>query len=194
MSTRSLRARLDRLAQRGDKNKQEDNDPFSHFTVDPELANALRDDRKMLNEIESKAGRAFRRPFTTEPDTEEERMLRVRIAERASTIKCPAGYGFNAFQDDKVRLYYLNQKPPRWFEDLKLNGVKDPDAKEAQLIARIEAFKQTPEGRARARIWELQMEACVSEGELNELEALLALYPEPDSHPKDPGTDFLRVG
>ena len=70
---------------------------------------------------------------------------------RAKTIICPAGYGFYEFLNDRERLIALKNKEdlPPWFSHLALDDGNDPDAQEAQVIAQIEAFKQTPEGRAR---------------------------------------------
>ena len=52
-----------------------------------------------------------------------------------ATISYPAGYGFKE----------------RW-DDWKSYNIEDVGAEEPQLIARIEAFDQRPEGRSRARI------------------------------------------
>src|SRR3974390_1920211 len=144
MSTRRLRARLDRLTPPAKSTiRGEDLLPFN-FKIDPTLAKALRDDHKRAEELERK------RSLFDEP-TEEERTLLARIAERASAISCPAGYGFSDVLDDKARLDVLepDSLALRWYGHLKLNNVEDPDALEAHLIARIEAFNQTPEGRAR---------------------------------------------
>ena len=100
--------------------------------------------------------------------TEEERMLRQRIAERASTISYPAGYGFKE----------------RW-DDWKSYNIEDVGAEEPQLIARIEAFDQSPEGRSRARIKSLAFMDTLSSAEESELDRLLTLYPEPWCHPND---------
>jgi hypothetical protein len=187
MNTRRLRARLDRLTQRANSTTGKNKNRACDFTVDPELAKALQDDRKRIEELE---GERLWRPYEV---TEEERMLRERIAERARTISCPSGYGFNEVWDDRVRLLaqQCEEELPPWFADLKLNDVEDPDAVEAQLIARIEAFNQTPEGRARNRIRELEIRALgwMSPSEHSELDGLLMLYPEPPIHPKDPMRD-----
>jgi hypothetical protein len=187
MSTRSLRARLDRLTRAYGAIPQE-KDHTSEFTIDPALAKALRDDRTRLDILAQ--GRPMHPPSTNEEEAEEERLLRARIAERARTISLPAGYGFNEFWDDVERLSALQSKNelPPWLSHLAQNNVEDPDAKEAQLIARIEAFGQGPEGRARDRIRELKIKtrASMSPAVQSELEGLLRLYPESWCHPKDP--------
>lgn len=186
MSTRSLRARLDRLTRANSAILQE-KDRVPDFTVDPALAKALQDDKKRLYQLGE--ARPYRWPPTNEDETEEERMLRARIAEKARTISCPAGYGFNEVLDDQVRLQALlsGEKLPPWFAHLTQNHVKDPDAMEAQLMARIEAFHQSPEGRARSRISELESaRPRLHSAEYSELEGLLTFYPEPWIHPNDP--------
>jgi hypothetical protein len=191
MSTRRLRARLDRLTQPANSTMGENKDRACDFTIDPALAKALRYDRKRLDELQG--ARPFRWPPTNEGETEEERTLRARIVERARTISCPAGYGSNEVLDDQVRLSALQSKTelPPWFSHLAQNDVEDPDAEEAQLIARIEAFNQTPEGRAQNRINELVIRSLrwMSPAEHSELDSLLTLYPEPLIHPKDPMRD-----
>ena len=179
MSTRRLRARLDRLMQSANSTTEENKARACDFTIDPALAEALRDDRKRLDELHP-AYVDFprikpRRTEEEEEDEEEEeiRMLRARIAERASTISCPAGYGIKECRDDERRLRDRDR-------------VKYSDAEEAQMVARIEAFKQTPEGRERARINELRRKwGWKSQAEHSELERLITLYPDPDMDPND---------
>ena len=187
MSTRSLRARLDRLARANDAIQQE-KDPVSDFSIDPALARALRDDYKRLAEL--RRARTYRWPPINEEVTEEERSLRARFAERAGTISCPANYGLNEVWDDRERLHSLEcgETLPPWFAHLERNHIKDQDAYEAQLITRIAAFDESPEGRARSHIRELGSKRIelLSATEQSELESLLASYPETDVHPKDP--------
>lgn len=168
MSTRRLRARLDRLMQSANSTTEESKARACDFTIDPALAEALRDDRKRLYELHP----SYMNLFRTEEE-EEVRMLRARIAERASTISCPAGYGIKECRDDERRLRDRDK-------------VKYSDAEEAQLVARIEAFNQTPEGRARAHIGELRFKlGWKSQAEHSELERLITLYPDPDMDPND---------
>ena len=186
MSWSRIRARLDRLEKLAKSKKRKNKVRTCDFTIDPALAKALRDDRKRLDQLE-----LDRR--STGTGTEEERTLRARIAERASTINCPADYGFNEMWDDRVRLSALRfGKSEPWCADIIYN-VDDPDAEEAQLIARIEAFNQSPEGRARSRreelsdrsrsVWMCAADHC-------ELINLVSRYPEPPFHPKDPAIIF----
>src|SRR5262249_10866263 len=186
MSTRQLRARLDRLEQSAKSTTKENKDRGFGFSIDPALANALRDDRKRLDELERARPDFMSRWRTNAPDSPEERMLRERIAERAKTISCPADYGFTEVWDDRVRLLARqnHDELPPWFAHL--TPLND-DAAEAQAIARIEAFNQTPEGRARARIAELERFWWRrTPAENSELDGLLALYPVPRGDPMDP--------
>ena len=187
MSTRSLRARLDRLT-RANSTILQEKEHAPDFIVDPALAKALRADYRRLYELGK--GRRFRWPPTKEDETEEERTLRARIAEGARTISCPASYGFNEVRDDKVRLRALlsGEELPSWAAHLAQNHIKDPDAYEAQLIARIQAFHQSPEGRARHRLEELKDQGRDgrSPAEQSELENLQTLYPELWVHPLHP--------
>ena len=92
MSTRSLRARLDRLMRTINATMQEE-DHAHDFIIDRALANALRKDYKRLIKLEK--ARPYRWPPTNEGVTEEERTLRARFAEKARTISCPANYGYS---------------------------------------------------------------------------------------------------
>lgn len=175
MSTRRLRARLDRLMQSANSTTEENKARACDFTIDPALAEALRDDRKRLDELDPPALwlRLIKPRRTGEEEEEEVRMLRARIAERASTISCPPSYGIKECRDDERRLRDEDK-------------VKYSDAEKAQLVARIEAFNQTPEGCARAHIRELRFKlGWKSQAEHSELERLITLYPDPDMDPND---------
>ena len=146
MSMRQLRSRLDRLERSAKCDTGSIGRRTYGFKVDPALASLLRDDRKRLDELERERG-------TDTVETEEERVLRERIVERAKTISCPANYGFNEVWDDISRLSLLRGEPKSInfpYRNVTLDKAVDVDAEEAQSIARIEAFHQTPEGRARA--------------------------------------------
>jgi hypothetical protein len=140
------------------------------------LAKAIRDDCRHLAELEGDSLKVFMRQTRGEPDPPEELAVQARIAEQAATISCPPCYGFNEFWDDGGRLASLKE-------------VKDADAEKAQVIARMEAFKQSPEGRGRARIRSLTSIDRPSSEEESELDRLLTLYPEPWCDPNDPMRD-----
>jgi hypothetical protein len=112
MSTRSLRKRLDRLTRPANSIRGVNKLPTSNFTIDPAVAKALRDDFNRLAQIGSENWW----PQTSEPKTEEERTLLARMAQRASTISCPAYYNFNEFRYDRARLKALTSKEelPPW--------------------------------------------------------------------------------
>jgi hypothetical protein len=193
MSVRRLRARLDRLAQSASKTTTGENkDLVCEFVIDPALANALRNDRKRVDELEKSKTWDLRKT-----QSEEERLLCARIAENAKKISCPAGYGFKESWDDKIRLSALRSgEVARWFAHIKLYDVQDIDVDvvEAQVVARIEAFKHSPEGYARKRIDSLHHNDELTVEEEGELYRLLALYPEPHGHPDDPIASAIHAG
>jgi len=187
MSTRSLRKRLDRLTPTKSPEARENDSP-PDFIVDPILAKSMLDDSRRIDELVR--ARPYRWPSKIEDQTEEERTLRARIVEKARTISCPANYGFNEALDDEARLFHLecNQKLPPWFSHLA-KKIEDPDAEEAQLIAKTEAFRESPEGCARRRTIYLAFQDSrdLNSAEKSELEGLWRLYPETTwMHPKDP--------
>jgi hypothetical protein len=57
-------------------------------------------------------------------------------------------------------------------------------------MARLTAYDESPEGRARSRIFKLQLQRFTSGGlstaEQGELDSLSTLYPEPPLDPNDP--------
>jgi hypothetical protein len=168
MSTRRLRARLDRL----------EKTPLpvgvrSDFRIDPAVAKVLRDDSRRVNELRRNRGYIGAR-------SEEEAMLRARIDRMADTIVCPASYG--AWQAR---------------EDARLMSEREiiaNDAKHAQLAARIAVFNRTPEGRARERIMELEDKKWESldaffrglrPEDQKEVDFLKTLYPDLPPDPND---------
>src|SRR5262249_783137 len=143
-----------------------------NFTIDPALARAIRDDHKRIWELKYELDTSKKRP--TPLETEEERMLLARIAERATTISCPADYGAKEAYDDEERLEkrFLKRWPRGTLNDAE-------DAEETQLRARVEAFNHSPEGCARTRIMNLEMRSFfgLSSADQEELDRLRALYP-----------------
>jgi hypothetical protein len=69
------------------------------------------------------------------------------------------------------------------------------DAKEAQLTARVTAFHESPEGRARARILQLTLKtfSFISTAEQNELDSLRLLYPDVPLDPNHPMKDAIEA-
>ena len=184
MSIHRLRARLDRLT----ASTSTDRD-----LIDPALARALRDDGERLNELGRKryAPSQHGGPLTA-AEVEEESKLGERIADRARAIGCPAGYGPKQAQKDSNRLHQLYCKrisPP------SCGGGALPDAEdaeEAQLRARVVAFDESPEGCARRRIRDLEMQ-WLSAVEQNELDNLRTLYPDLPPDPDDPLTEAFEA-
>jgi hypothetical protein len=162
------------------------------FTIDHAVAKALRDDYHRLGELERKK---CGDPLSA-AEVEEESKLRARIGDRARAIGCPAGYGLKQAQKDSNRLHQLYCKrisPP------SCRGGALPDAEdteEAQLRARVAAFDESPEGCARRRIRELEMQdfrGGRSAAEQNELDRLRTLYPDLPLDPDDPLTEAFEA-
>jgi hypothetical protein len=162
------------------------------FTTDNAVAKALRDDYHRLGELERKK---CGDPLSA-AELEEESNLRVSIGDRARAIGCPAGYGLRQAQTDSNRLHQLYCKrisPP------SCGGGALPDAEdaeEAQLTARVAAFDESPEGCARRRIRELEMQdfrGGRSAAEQNELDNLRTLYPDLPLDPDDPLTEAFEA-
>ena len=92
----------------------------------------------------------------------------------------PTGYGPRQALNDSNRLHQLHCKrltPPSCGGGTLTDAE---DAEEAQLAARVAAYRESPEGRARNRIFELQLRAFGSEfsaAQRNELDSLRTLYP-----------------
>jgi hypothetical protein len=154
-----------------------------HFAIEPALAKGVRDDQHRLDEL----GRKRYSPGgpLSAAEIKEEIELRARIADRASAISCPVGYGPKQDLNDRNRLHTLHCKRLR--PSSCGGGVlsEAEDTEEAQLEARVAAFEHSPEGRARSRIFELQQRrfAAFSVAERDELKDSMTRYPEP---PLDP--------
>ena len=162
------------------------------FTIDNAVAKALRDDYHRLGElVRKKCGNPL-----SAAELEEECKLRVSIGGRARAIGCPAGYGLKQAQQDNNRLHQLHCKrisPP------SCGGGALPDAEdaeEAQLIARVAAFEESPEGCARRRIRDLILQDFRegrSAAEQTELDSLRTLYPDLPLDPDDPLTERFEA-
>jgi hypothetical protein len=129
-------------------------------------------------------------------ELEEESNLRVRIGDRARAIGCAAGYGLKQAQQDNNRLHQLYCKrisPPSCGGGALPDGE---DTEEAQLRARVAAFEESPEGCARRRIRDLEMQNFCggrSAAEQNELDNLRTLYPDLPLDPDDPLTEEFEA-
>jgi hypothetical protein len=187
MSTRRLRARLDRLTQSANRASGQEKERAFDFTIDPALGKAIRDDKARLQVLSFKDTRPeqFGGPLTA-AEIEEEKMLLARNEERARTIVCPPGYGQKEYRADTNRLFALDDKR------ISSGGLNDAeDAEEVQLVGRIAAYDETPEGRGRRRIFALICRIR-STDEQNELDNLEKLYPSPPIGPNDPRRVLLE--
>jgi hypothetical protein len=159
------------------------------FAVDPELARALRDDYERLNELIRKSFLPSKNGSPLTSIEADECALRARLVENAKKISCPASYGYKEKRkdDDRWCKFFYKRLSPRSCGGGKLSDAEE--AEEAQLIARILAFEQTPEGLARSRIRTLLLTGNISSSDKRELDSLQALYPEVPLDQDDP----LRV-
>jgi hypothetical protein len=197
MTVKQLRARIDRLERsfKLDEAKVDERKLPFEFPIDPALVKALRNDRKRYYELLKKSFAPHEFGPLTATERKEGCMVLARIAETARTISCPAGYGLKEVNNDKARLTTLFRKrlsPPSCGGGT-LNDAED--AEEAQLMARVEVFNQTAEGRARERIHQLQFRSFrwISPAEQDELDRLLMLYPDLRYDPDRPLTDMGKV-
>jgi hypothetical protein len=155
------------------------------FTVAVAVAKAVRDDHQRLGELVRKKCS----DVLSAAEMDEELRLRARMEDRAGAIGCPAGYGLSQALKDSNRLHQLYCKrisPPSYGGGALSDGE---DAEEAQLRARLAAFEQSPEGCARRRIRDLEMQDFAGErspAEQSELENLRTLYPDLPLDPDDP--------
>ena len=158
------------------------------FVIDNAMANALRDHYHRLGElVRKKCGDPL-----IAAEAEEESKLRARIGDMARAIGCPAGYGLKQAQKDSNRLHqlYCKRISPPSCGGGALPGAED--AEEAQLRARVVAFDESPEGCARRRIRELEMQ-WRSAVEQNELDNLRTLYPDLPLDPDHPLTETFET-
>ena len=155
-------------------------DSANLFNMDPALAKRLRDDEVRLHELFQKEvnPKESGGPLTA-ADEQERVMLRARFDETVKALRCPPGYGAVEARKDRHRLedFFYQRLGMR-----RCGGtLTDAEAaEEAQLTARVAAFEQTPEGRGRCRILELERKRFydLSPAEQMELEILRGLYPE----------------
>jgi hypothetical protein len=148
--------------------------------IDAAVAKALRDDYNRLTELGRKSLGRDKRGLSA-AEIEEESRLSASIAERARAIGCPEGYGPRQARKDHNRLHWLYCKrlSPRSSGGGTLSATES--AEEAQLVARVLAFEESPEGLARSRILNLQLltwSGKISTAEQTELDSLLKLYPD----------------
>jgi hypothetical protein len=112
----------------------------------------------------------------TESERLEECELKAEHSRLAQQIECPPGYSPS---DDRKRLWQLHIKrlsPPSGGE---LSGAEDDE--EAILTARVAAYWQSPKGRERKRLEELELRRfsrrLLNDEEQQELDELRKKYP-----------------
>jgi hypothetical protein len=150
---------------------------------EPEVARSLRDDMEQLSRLGGPLSPA---------EEQEKSELRARIAETAREISCPANYGRREAEEDRNRLQTIFAKRRSGASGSGKTLSEAEIAEEAQLAARVAAFDEGPEPRARGRILELAIAGFsggLSDAETEELERLQKAYP-PDP---DPLTDAIEA-
>jgi hypothetical protein len=120
-----------------------------------------------------------------------------KIAEAARGISCPANYGRKESEQDRGRLQTIFAKRRSGASGGKI-PTETEIAEEAQLAARVAAFDQGPEPRARGRILALAIadfSRGLSDGETEELERLQMAYPpDPVTNPLIDAIEAYRRG
>jgi hypothetical protein len=127
-------------------------------------------------------------------EEQEKSELRARIAETAKGISCPANYGRKEAEQDRDRLQTIFAKRRSGASGGAKTLSEAKIAEEAQLAARVAAFDEGPEPRARGRILELAIAKFrreISDAETEELARLQKAYP-PDPRP-DPLSEAIKA-
>ena len=155
------------------------------FMVDPELAARLRDHTKRRYELVYKEGCKTMGPLTPS-EIEEKAIVEARMKEMTAAIECPTGYGREEEETDQEIVKRFARVPKSRMTKLEL-------ALEAQSIARIAAYDNTPAIRANRRIVGLHLRRGAAEftgkgwtsADQEELDRLEALYPLSPPDPED---------
>jgi hypothetical protein len=168
MTRKQIRARLDRLelsARAKETKREEAYKPPVDFPIDPAVVQEIEDEYAFLFEVKFPRYNSW---TDGERPTPEETQTRARIAALASTIHCPPSYGFQQYWED---------------DEYRRGRQNDPE--KAQARARMEAYKQSPEGRARLRLNDLENgDGLRGLAAYEEMERLLKLYPQPWCNPR----------
>jgi hypothetical protein len=182
MSLRRLKARIERLDRAV---AAAEANPAKRFIIDPALARALRDDYERIRDLAYQLDCRSVYHDIDRAETEKERLrLRASIEERARAIVCPASYGPEQRKTDLDRLEKTSHRRHwgTWLVGPPMTAAED--AEEAQARARMLAFYETPEQRARGRIRELDQIDLYRGGrtaaEQQEFDDLRRRYPEPE--------------
>jgi hypothetical protein len=147
-------------------------DPYG-FNIDPAVAWAISEaaDDSYLT-VESPAG---------VPHIADEKLAKLEphLADGIKALTCPDGYGLKEATSDLFRLQGLAKGKAK---------TEEKDAEKVHLLARLWAYKKSPEAFARARLAELeQLGASQTAIDQGEIFYLAPLYPEPPldrGHPR----------
>jgi len=144
------------------------------FSIDMAEAKAFRDmERRRLVLMRKDCTR-------TAAEIREESELEALISKKAAEFVRAPGYGPDDAMKDANQLHQWNCKrmSPRGGGELK--GAEDEE--EAFLTARLAAYRHSPEGRGRRRMWVLELKSIgrrLTLDEQKELDQLALLYPKP---------------
>jgi hypothetical protein len=171
-------------------------DSANLFTIEPALAKRLRDDKVRLYDLYQKEANPKESGGPLSAADEQERaMLHARVPETVKAIGYPPGYGAIEARKDRHRLedFFFKRLTIR-----RCGGhlTDAEDAEEAQVTARVAAFDQSPEGRGRHRIFELERKRRdgLSPAEQIELDTLRGLYPPLPPDPDHILNKLSRLG
>jgi hypothetical protein len=188
MSKHRLHARLARVERLASTANGKERDLTRDFPFDPVAAKALRDEHARLWELGCKGDSpsAYGGPLTS-ADLAEQARLGESIAARGRSFSCPTGYGeLQARTDEKRhRFLFFGRRMAHHHGGDRM--TKAEDAEEAQVVARLAAYQNSPESHARGRIsqlrWKVDARTATEE---TELEELLKRYPDLPPDPDDP--------
>jgi hypothetical protein len=162
------------------------------FIIEPGVARILRDDRERLSRLCNRVDGSL-----SSAEEQEVSDLRKRIAETATGIRCPAGYGPREAEKDRDRLHTIFSKRRSRASGAGDTLTEAEIAEEAQLAARVAAYDESPEARARGRILKLTFDhfsrSGLTDAEVAELESLRKIYPDLPPDPDDPLKDVSEA-
>ena len=158
--------------------------PMWQTTYAPNLSQA-----KTIRDIEHRLSALVRKSFgptesggqLTESERQEQSELRARYIDMAQQVECPPGYSYRNARQDSDRLHQLHCKrlSPRSAGGGELTAAEDDE--EALLTAWVAAYWQSPDGRERKRLQELEFRRfsrrLLNDEEQKELDELRKKYP-----------------
>jgi hypothetical protein len=151
------------------------------FKIDPVVARAIRDIAAKCDALAAALEHIWEtKAPPAEKIAEYERLLKERDRQ-IETIAVPETYHWPDLQSDDQRMEDIRALAKSRGKKSQGKLGPDEDAEEVYLIARTEAYRACPRHRAWCRISELEVSRAegrpLTEGELSELDGLLAEFP-----------------